>query len=309
LLFCGDSMCTDSGVLGGPMASVSSDKIASFLGVSSVGPAIDVIGPGDVGSICDQTIVFVNRVDQATIESLNRARVMAIMPSSFDGLLECAHVLVDNPRLAFAQVVTSFFIEKQKSSICETAQLGKNIQLGKNVSIGSFSVIGDDVMIGDRVCIGHHVVIQKCAIGSDSRVRSHTVIGEEGFGFERDKAGIPIRMPHIGTVEIGVHVEIGALNTIARGTLGVTRIADYVKTDDHVHIAHNVVVGKGSLITACAELSGGVCLGDRVWIGPNSAVIQKIHIGADATVGIGAVVRKDVPEGGTVAGNPGKLLR
>ena len=64
---------------------------------------------------------------------------------------------------------------------------------------------------------------------------------------------VPIRLPHLGRVVIGNNVEIGALNTIARGTLDDTYIGDNVKTDDHVHIAHNVYVGKNTIITACSE--------------------------------------------------------
>ena len=47
---------------------------------------------------------------------------------------------------------------------------------------------------------------------------------------------------HYGSVIIGNRVEIGALNTIVAGALINTTIGDDVKTDDHVHIAHNVSI-------------------------------------------------------------------
>ena len=103
-----------------------------------------------------------------------------------------------------------------------------------------------------------------------------------------------LRFIHLGGVKIGNEVEIGALNSIARGTLNDTIIENGVKTDNLVHIAHNCYIGCNSLITACVELSGGVIVGKNVWIGPNSSVLEKIKIGDNAFIGIGSVVTKDV---------------
>lgn len=139
-------------------------------------------------------------------------------------------------------------------------------------------------------------------------MKSNTVIGEDGFGFVRDDDGTPLRMPHLGTVVIGDRVEIGSLNTICRATLGQTVVENDVKTDDHVHIAHNCIIRSGALITACAELSGGVIVGRNAWIGPNSSVIQKVEIGENSFVGIGSNVTKPVQRDATVAGNPARVL-
>jgi UDP-3-O-[3-hydroxymyristoyl] glucosamine N-acyltransferase len=115
-------------------------------------------------------------------------------------------------------------------------------------------------------------------------------------------------MPHLGGVEIENNVVIGANNTIVAGTINPTRIGENTKFDDHVHFAHNCIAGKSCFITACAQFSGSIVLGDRVWIGPNSSLFQGIQIGDDAIVGIGAVVLKDVLEGEIIIGNPGKPL-
>jgi acetyltransferase-like isoleucine patch superfamily enzyme len=93
------------------------------------------------------------------------------------------------------------------------------------------------------------------------------------------------------------------------GVLSNTVINDYVKTDDHVHIAHNVEVNWGCFITACSEISGSVRIGEQSWLGPNCSVIDKVTIGAKAFIGIGAVVTKDVSSSVVLAGNPGKIVR
>ena len=93
-------------------------------------------------------------------------------------------------------------------------------------------------------------------IGERCVIRSNTVIGAQGFGFEQDSDGTWLRFPHFGNVVIENDVEIGALNSICRGSLGNTIIRSGVKTDNLVHIAHNCIIGKNSILTACTTLGG-----------------------------------------------------
>lgn len=219
----------------------------------------------------------------------------------FDGTTS---IMSTNPRLDFVKALT-FLTENVgfsdfafESVISETAVLGENV------------VIESGCIIDDGVTIEHNCIIHSgTRIGKNSRIRSGCCIGGDGFGFERLPDGSPIRFPHLGGVLIGENVEIGAMNSIAKGTLSDTRIEDFVKTDNLVHIAHNCHIKKGAFITACAELSGGVTVGENAWIGPNVSIIQKRNVGSDALVGIGAVVTKDVDTGCVYAGNPAKKLR
>jgi maltose O-acetyltransferase len=49
---------------------------------------------------------------------------------------------------------------------------------------------------------------------------------------------------------------------------------------------------------------GRVDIGRRVYIGAHSVVLPGVTIGDNAIIGAGSVVRRDVPEGAIVAGNP-----
>ncbi len=207
----------------------------------------------------------------------------------------------ESPRLDFARALG--YLEKRAGfswsdappAIHPSVQIGKYVVLGNGVTIGEGTVIHHHVVIGDEVQIGRNCVVKSCA-----------VIGEDGFGFERSLQGDAVRLPHIGKVLIGDHVEIGSLTTVCRGTLADTVIEDGAKIDDHVHIAHNVHVGRHAFVIACAEVSGGVKIGERAWIAPNASVLNQLTIGDDAVVGLGSVVVKHVPNGTVVAGNPAR---
>jgi len=131
----------------------------------------------------------------------------------------------------------------------------------------------------------------------------------DGFGFDFEEDGTPVRIPHIGNVIIGNNVEIGAKNTIARGTIDNTVIANNVKIDDQVHIAHNCFIGNNTIITACVEISGSVTIGENCWIGPNCSIIQKVTIGDNTTIGIGSIITKDIEANKKIMGLESLELR
>ena len=283
-------------------SSVSSLALANALGLRHAGKEqaikrIDSLDEAGPGSLCfAKNLAYARQAPPGVI----------LIASAENGPVEGSTTLlnaIDPARLEFARALV--WIETQvgfdwsatEPDIHPTAVVGKNVVLGKGVRIGSHTRIYHNVVIGDEVIIGERCVI-----------KSGAVIGEEGFGFEREQSGKAIRLPHVGSVLIGNDVEIGSLTTVCRGTLKNTFVADGAKIDDHVHIAHNVYVGQDAMVIACAEVSGGVHIGDRAWIAPNAAVLNQIRIGADSTVGLGAVVIKHVEAGSTVAGSPAKPL-
>ena len=79
--------------------------------------------------------------------------------------------------------------------------------------------------------------------------------------------------------------------------------------DNLVHVAHNVQIGMNCQIIACAEISGSVVIGDNATIAPNATVIQKIEIGENSLLGIGAVATKSIPANVVAAGVPAKIIR
>ncbi len=262
----------------------------------------------------DNTVLFLKKYVEEYLGIIEKLKGCCIfLHTDYRGKTKTqSNVLVfgENPRLDFARFLQTFLIPKTYHGIAQTACIGRNVLLGNDVRIGEYCVIGDDVVIGDRTELRHHVVLNtRTIIGNDCLIKSNTVIGEEGFGFERDENGVPIRIPHLGGVVIGNGVEIGALNTVVRGTVDNTLIGDHLKTDDHVHIGHNVQIGNNCMIAACAELSGSARIGNDCWLGPNCSIMNGISIGDQCFVGLGTVVTKSLPGNVVVAGSPARILR
>lgn len=133
-----------------------------------------------------------------------------------------------------------------------------------------------------------------------------TVIGADGFGYARAEDGTLVKMPHRGNVVIEENVEIGCNTCIDRAVEGSTVIGAGTKIDNLVHIAHGVKIGKNCIIVAGSVIGGSCEIGDNVYIGIGAMIKNKIRIGKNAFIGMGAVVTKDVPEGATIVGNPGR---
>lgn len=134
------------------------------------------------------------------------------------------------------------------------------------------------------------------------------MIGTDGFGFERNGDGELERFPHLGGVVIEDDVEIGANVAIDRGALDDTWIGPRVRIDNLVHVAHNVRIGADAAIIAHAMLAGSASIGERAHIAPCASVREGVTVGAEAFVGMGAVVTGPVAERTTVVGSPAREL-
>jgi len=292
-----------------PNRFLKASDIAVFLGTKLHGNDCSIKTVVPLDTIVSDTLSFSKA--KLSGHMLSDVSSVCIITSELPDNVETnAFIIVDNPRLAFAKVLAEFFVEKRKPGIGQYTVIDPTVKIGKNVVIGNNCTVGRYVEIGDNTEIRNNVVITDgVKIGAHCLIRSSSVIGEEGFGFGNEVDGTPVRIPHLGSVEIGNYVEIGNFTAIARGTLKNTIIRSHVKIDNLVHIAHNCVIGEKTMIIACAEVSGSSVVGENCWLGVGCSTMQKISIGADCVIGIGAVILKDVPSGAVMAGNPAKILR
>ena len=229
-------------------------------------------------------------------------------------------IQVDLPMVAFAKVLQFFYPPAQPpEGIHPRAEIGRDFKHGQHVSIGPLVAIGHHVtigervrlhpgvVVGDKVTIGNDVIIyanvtlqERTLIGDRVIIHSGTVIGSDGFGFAPDGNAYH-KLPHMGIVQIDDDVEIGANNTIDRGSFGKTHISQGVKTDNLVHVAHNVTVGENTVLVAQVGISGSVTIGKNAILAGQAGIAGHLTIGDNATVGPQTGVGKSVADGQIVS--------
>lgn len=222
--------------------------------------------------------------------------------------LDKIFIIVENPKLEFTKTIKYFFVKEQIWLIHESAIIHPEAILKGKVFIGPNTYIGKSTIEEGTVIHGNCFIYDNVYIGNNVKINANTVIGSEGFGYAKNENGEFEHFPHIGGVIIEDNVDIGSNTSIDRGSLGNTIIKTGVKIDNLVHIAHNVVIGKHSVVIANSMIGGSVIIDDYSWISPSVSLINQIKIGKNTLVGMGAVVTKNIPDNETWVGSPAKII-
>ncbi len=298
-------------------------ELAEFLGGTVIGNGDAVIE--DVKGLAEagrQDITFA--VDPYT-EYLPQVHAGAVIVEKEVPAGDNTLVVVENPRLAFSQLLVLFHPRQSVASgihptaiIDDSAVIGENTAvmayavIGKHVKIGDNCTIYPSVFIGDNVTIGNDTTIypgavihENCVLGQRDVIRAHAVIGGEGFGFATEN-GKHTRIPQIGNVEIGDDVEIGACTCIDNATLGSTKVARGTKVDNLVHLGHNVEIGEDCFIIAQTGIAGSTKAGNHVIFAGQTGCTGHITIGDNAVFAGKTGITGNIKGGQIYAGFPAR---
>src|SRR6266568_4187647 len=289
-------------------------------------PTLQITGAASLVEATPGEISFFG--NRKYIGLLRKTRASAIfVPPDFAEPINAAHIRVSNPTKAFEEVLLKFAPKPITFTpgIHSSAVVDPSAQLGERVSIQPLAVIepgariGDDTIIGAGSYIGHETVIgsachiypnvtirERSQIGSRVIIHSGAVVGADGFGFEMID-GRQQKIQQLGIVQIDDDVEIGANTTVDRARFGRTWIQQGVKIDNLVQIAHNVVIGKNTVIAAQTGIAGSVRIGQRVLIGGQAGIIGHIEIGDNTAIGAQSGISKNI-SGGTWWASPAVSL-
>ncbi len=178
------------------------------------------------------------------------------------------------------------------------ATVGEDVQVGAGAFIGPGCVLGEGVTVGARSRLTANVtVIAASRVGADCVIHPGVVIGGDGFGIAWDGERW-LKIPQLGSVRVGDHVEIGANTAIDRGAIEDTVIEDGVKLDNLIQIGHNVRIGAHSVIAGCTGVSGSATIGARCQIGGQVGIAGHISIANDTVVTGKCVVNHSIHEPG-----------
>lgn len=178
---------------------------------------------------------------------------------------------------------------------------GAFLYFGKNTDIDSNVVFEhpNKIIIEDGVSICKDVLIDAKSNGDcgvhlskNSRIREGTKIHSYG-----------------GSIHIGENVRIGP-NCVIYGQGGITignnsGIAglSFVVASNHTFDEND----RSKPFRLQPESNKGIIIGENVWGASNILILDGVKIGNDVTIGAGSVIRKNIPDGAVVIGNPAQI--
>src|SRR6185437_9810313 len=250
---------------------------------------------------------------------LESTRATAVLVAAQNAASCRVAALVDpNPYLAYARIAAVLHPEAPAApGIHPSAVVSPKARVAPSASVAALAVIKDDAQVDDWVLVGPGSIVQHGArIGADSRLIARVtvcagvrigqrcilhpgaVVGADGFGFAPD-AGTWLKVPQIGSVQIGDDVEIGANTTIDRGAIDDTLVEQGVKLDNQIQVGHNVTIGAHTAVAGCVGISGSTTIGRRCMIGGGVGIAGHLTIADDVVVTGCSLVSASIREAGS----------
>jgi UDP-3-O-[3-hydroxymyristoyl] glucosamine N-acyltransferase len=277
-------------------------------------------GLGDLRSAGPEQIGFVRHLSYAPAAAVTRAGALLVTEPL---TTPASQIVVGDVDIAFAKVAGHFHPQPsaRQHEVHPTAVVHPEAQLEAPVSVGPRAVVGRcrigagsvvmaGAVVGDDAVLGPGCVLYPNAtlyhgvrLGARVIVHSNAVVGSDGFGYAHEGERW-LKVPQLGTVEIGDDVELGANTAVDRATLGATRIGSGCKIDNLCHIAHNCEIGPNTVMAAGCLVAGSTKLGARCVVGGSVAVSGHLVIGPDVRIAGASAVLQDIAEPGDYMGYP-----
>ena len=268
-------------------------------------------------------IAFFSNPKYRTELQATKASAVILKPAFVKDCPVKNRIITDNPYLCFALIAQHIYEDDQtpapgihpaavideSATISDSAFIGATAVIGKNARIADNAVIGAGTVIGDNCVIGRDCILKAnvslypgTRLGKRCLIHSGAVLGADGFGFAQDK-GRWIKIPQTGKVILGNDVEVGANTTIDCGAINDTVIADGVKLDNLIQVAHNVSLGKNTAIAGMTAIAGSTSIGQQCTIGGCSGIVGHLDIADNVHISAMTIVTKSIHEPGKYTGN------
>ncbi|HEV2447228.1 MAG TPA: UDP-3-O-(3-hydroxymyristoyl)glucosamine N-acyltransferase [Candidatus Sulfopaludibacter sp.] len=236
-------------------------------------------------------------------------------------------IAVANPKLAFIRAVEALrppappppgvhptAVVAPDALLAASASVGPGVVIEARVTVGARTRLSAGVTLGEGAEVGADCVLYPrvtvypgARIGNRVVLHAGVVIGSDGFGYVFAE-GRHHKFPQLGEVIIEDDVEIGSNSTVDRGSLGATVIGQGAKIDNLCQIAHNVRIGRHTVIAGqsgiagSAEVGSYVVIGGQVGVSDHTRIEDRVMIGAKSAIFPGKIVR----QGAVVEGIPAR---
>lgn len=274
-------------------------EIADILKVSFVGDVnFPVLGLNEIHVVEPGDIVFVDHPKYYD-KALESAATVILINKKVDCPEGKALLISEDPFNDFNRLSQYFRPFRAASeSVSDSATIGEGTIIQPNVFIGNHVRIGDNCTIHPNVSI-----YDNCIIGNNVIIHAGSVIGSDGFYFQKRAHGFD-KLNSVGRVVVEDDVEIGAACTIDKGVTGDTTIGWGTKIDNQVQIAHDTKIGKKCLIASQVGIAGCNVIEDEVTIWGQVGIKSGLTLGKGSEVYAQSGIGMDLEPGKAYFGSP-----
>lgn len=293
---------------------VSSDKIITLVGKKNIGQ-IDVVGSDTLllQGTCDSRNGGNRQFVFCTCEQYSKGTDLTESLILIDGIPEKScqssnqFCKVSDPRATFMDVlvwlIDTVGVDAHKRGFFNEAIVSND------ADVANTAVIEPGVEIGAGSIISSGAVIKTgTRIGENTIIRENVVVGSDGVNVYRSADSRLMKFPHVGGVSIGNNTEIGANAVIAGGILAPTVIGSEVVIGNLCNIGHGVIVDDGVWMSVGTLIGGHTTLHAGATLAMGVSIRDNLTIGAEASIGMGTVVVKNVEPKASMFGNPAKRM-
>lgn len=273
------------------------EQIANYVGGSVIGDELfQVDSVGTLQTAKENQLSFLSNTKYKKYLVNTKAGAVIVHADMASDVPNNA-IVVNDPYIAYAKAASllnpadtaykgihpSAFVDENSKihpsvSIAAQVVIEAGVELAEDVVIGPGCVLLNDVKIGKGTRLVANITLCKSVtLGQNGIIHPGTVIGADGFGIANDQ-GKWIKVPQIGSVEVGDDVEIGANTTIDRGAIDNTIIGNGVKLDNQIQIGHNVIIGDNTVIAGCTGIAGSTKIGQNCIIGGGVGISGHLEI-------------------------------
>jgi len=246
-------------------------------------------------------IIVDQKIDDLPIPQIVHPQAYVLLAKIASKFIQTHHEYTKQSELAYIS---------PKAYVANDAIIFPFVYVAHGAYINSKVILYPHVYVGEKASIGkrsilkpHVTVMNHVQIGADVVIHGGSVIGADGFGFAVDKEQIH-KIPQKGSVTLENKVEVGALTTIDCATFQMTKICEGCKLDSQVHVAHNVEIGKNSILCGHTAIAGSVKIGNHATIGGGVGIAPNLTIGDHVTLAGRSAVTRHLEENKTYQGYP-----
>ena len=297
-------------------------ELADTLGATLQGDGtVEINGIAGIEHAVAGQVTFVSNKKYTSLARTTQASAILVEPDFPE--ISVTTLRVADPYLAYARTIELFYQPPAYApGIHPTAVIAPSATIGARAHIGAYVVVGEHVAIGDDAILHPHVVLyphvtvgdrftahahaivrEHCRLGDNVILQNGVVIGADGFGFARTKAGW-YKIVQSGPAILEDDVEVQANACVDRASIGETRIRRGAKIDNLVQVGHGSTVGENTLLCAQVGLAGSTEVGKNVILAGQVGVAGHCVIGDGAIATAQSGIPNDVPAGKVVSGYP-----